>query len=128
LNVIDHFCNVMCNLINYIPILRYYYYSGKLTSHGSQIPFFLIIIIKPNIHWWTISKFKIKIEICLMIQNILFSIAGKVFRPERCRLNDKTFEQLMMVKCNAKTVVIFKQAIVYIIYCLIIKVITKCNV
>ena len=34
----------------------------------------------------------------------LFSIVGKVFRPERCRLNDKTFEQLMMVKCNANTV------------------------
>ena len=34
----------------------------------------------------------------------LFSIAGKVFSPERCRLNDKTFEQLMMVKCNANTV------------------------
>ncbi|XP_071176366.1 zinc finger BED domain-containing protein 4-like [Mytilus edulis] len=28
----------------------------------------------------------------------LFSIAGKVFRPERCRLNDKTFEQLMMIR------------------------------
>ena len=34
----------------------------------------------------------------------LFSIAGKVFRPERCRLTDKTFEQLMIIKCNAKTV------------------------
>ncbi len=30
----------------------------------------------------------------------LFSIAGKTFRPERCRLSDKTFEMLMFVKCN----------------------------
>ena len=26
----------------------------------------------------------------------LFSIAGKFFRPERCRLSDKTFERLLM--------------------------------
>ena len=31
----------------------------------------------------------------------LFSIAGKIFRPERCRLTDKTFEQLMLIRCNA---------------------------
>jgi len=34
----------------------------------------------------------------------LFSIAGKLFRPERCRLNDKTVEQLMMIKCNSNIV------------------------
>ncbi len=27
----------------------------------------------------------------------LFSSAGKIFRPERRRLNDKTFEELMLV-------------------------------
>ena len=32
----------------------------------------------------------------------LFSVAGKTFRPERCRLSDKTFEALMFVKCNNK--------------------------
>ena len=30
----------------------------------------------------------------------LFSIAGKVFRPERCRLTDKRFEELMFIRCN----------------------------
>ena len=30
----------------------------------------------------------------------LFSIACKVFRPERCSLKDDTFEKLMMIKCN----------------------------
>lgn len=30
----------------------------------------------------------------------LFSIAGKVFRPERCELADSTFETLMFVRCN----------------------------
>ena len=30
----------------------------------------------------------------------LFSIAGEVFRPERCSLKDDTFEKLMMIKCN----------------------------
>lgn len=32
----------------------------------------------------------------------LFSIAGKIFRPDRCRLNDSTFQMLMMIKCNEK--------------------------
>ena len=30
----------------------------------------------------------------------IFSIAGKIFRPERCRLKDDTFQQLMFVRCN----------------------------
>lgn len=30
----------------------------------------------------------------------LFSIAGKVFRPDRCRLTDKSFEELMFIRCN----------------------------
>ena len=30
----------------------------------------------------------------------LFSIAGKVFRPERCRLTDKNFETLMFIRSN----------------------------
>ncbi|KAG7173680.1 Zinc finger BED domain-containing protein 4-like 8 [Homarus americanus] len=30
----------------------------------------------------------------------LFAIAGKLFRPERCNLSDKRFEQLMMIRCN----------------------------
>ena len=32
----------------------------------------------------------------------LFSIAGKVFRPDRCRLTDHTFEILMFIRCNNK--------------------------
>jgi hypothetical protein len=32
----------------------------------------------------------------------LFSIAGKIFRPDRCRLSDSTFQMLMMIKCNEK--------------------------
>ncbi|XP_042213373.1 zinc finger BED domain-containing protein 4-like isoform X2 [Homarus americanus] len=30
----------------------------------------------------------------------MFSIVGKLFRPERCNLRDKRFEQLMMIRCN----------------------------
>ena len=30
----------------------------------------------------------------------LFSIAGKVFHPDRSRLSDKVFEQHMFIKCN----------------------------
>lgn len=30
----------------------------------------------------------------------LFSIGGKIFRPDRCRLKFKTFQRLMMIKCN----------------------------
>ena len=33
----------------------------------------------------------------------IFSIAGKVFRPDRCRLTDKNFESVMFVKCNDKS-------------------------
>lgn len=31
----------------------------------------------------------------------LFSIAGKVFRPDRCLLSDIRFEQLMFLRCNS---------------------------
>ena len=30
----------------------------------------------------------------------LFSIAGKVFRPGRCRLSDKTVERLILAHCS----------------------------
>ena len=30
----------------------------------------------------------------------LFSIGGKFFRPEKCRLSDTVFEKLMNIKCN----------------------------
>uniref|UniRef100_A0A1X7TYX7 HAT C-terminal dimerisation domain-containing protein n=1 Tax=Amphimedon queenslandica TaxID=400682 RepID=A0A1X7TYX7_AMPQE len=30
----------------------------------------------------------------------IFSIAGKIFRPERCSLSDKLFKDLMFVRCN----------------------------
>ena len=30
----------------------------------------------------------------------VFSIAGKVFHPDRCSLSDSTSERLMLVKCN----------------------------
>ncbi|XP_063846824.1 zinc finger BED domain-containing protein 4-like [Scylla paramamosain] len=30
----------------------------------------------------------------------LFSLAGKVFRPERCTMTDVRFEELMFIKCN----------------------------
>jgi hypothetical protein len=31
----------------------------------------------------------------------LFSIAGKIFPPDRCRLRDNTFHKLIMIKCNS---------------------------
>ena len=30
----------------------------------------------------------------------LFSVAGKVFHPDRCRLTDTQFQRLMFIKCN----------------------------
>lgn len=30
----------------------------------------------------------------------LFSVGGRVFKPDRCRLTDKRFETLMFIKCN----------------------------
>ncbi|KAG0718305.1 Zinc finger BED domain-containing protein 4 [Chionoecetes opilio] len=32
----------------------------------------------------------------------LFSVAGKVFKPDRCSLSDKVFEELMFIRCNPK--------------------------
>ena len=32
----------------------------------------------------------------------IFSVAGKVFRTERCRLSDTRFQELMFVRCNSK--------------------------
>ena len=36
---------------------------------------------------------------CLYLER-LFSIAGKIFRPERCNLTDSLFEQLMFIRYN----------------------------
>ena len=30
----------------------------------------------------------------------IFSIGGKIFRPERCRLNNDLFQTLMFIRCN----------------------------
>lgn len=32
----------------------------------------------------------------------VFSIAGKIFRPDRCNLSDDMFEQLVFIACNSK--------------------------
>lgn len=32
----------------------------------------------------------------------LFSIAGKIFRPERCNLGDIRFQELMFIRCNSQ--------------------------
>jgi hypothetical protein len=29
-----------------------------------------------------------------------FSVAGKIFRPDRCKMNDENFETVMFIKCN----------------------------
>ena len=42
----------------------------------------------------------------------LFSIAGKVFRPERASLSDKRFEELMFIRCNKWTVNLHDGALV----------------
>lgn len=34
----------------------------------------------------------------------ILSVAGKTFRPDRCRLGDETFEHLMNIKCNGKQI------------------------
>ena len=31
----------------------------------------------------------------------LFSVAGNIYRPERCRLTDTVIENLMFIKCNS---------------------------
>ena len=37
---------------------------------------------------------------------LLFSVAGKSFRPDRCRMKDTTFENLIFIKCNKDKLII----------------------
>ena len=55
------------------------------------------------------AKFPILAEVAREVLSIpsssspverLFSIAGKVFTPERCRLTDAKFQKLMFIRCN----------------------------
>ena len=39
----------------------------------------------------------------------LFSIAGKIFRPERCRLSDITFEDLLLIRCNTEVLAVLEK-------------------
>jgi len=32
--------------------------------------------------------------------NLIFSVAGRMFKPDRCRLSNKIFEALMFISCN----------------------------
>ena len=41
----------------------------------------------------------------------LFSIAGKVFCPDRCCLKDKTFEELMFIRCNQYVIILVHHVI-----------------
>ena len=34
----------------------------------------------------------------------IFSVGGKLFRPERCRLSDTVFEKLMFIRCNREII------------------------
>ena len=56
--------------------------------------------------YWTLAKLAIK-YLTVMASSAsverTFSIAGKVFRPDRCRLTDKNFETVMMIKCNDRS-------------------------
>jgi len=42
----------------------------------------------------------------------IFSIAGRMFKPDRCRLPDKRFETIMFINCNKdfKQLFLFNQS------------------
>ena len=44
------------------------------------------------------------IPVLLAAVERLFSIAGKIYRPNRCRLSDSRFEQLMFIRSNCDVV------------------------
>ena len=50
----------------------------------------------------TVGDVKAPCNYCSAVER-LFSIAGKVFRPDRCRLKDEMFERLMMIRCNTES-------------------------
>ncbi len=63
------------------------------------------------LEFWKVNEMKyptlaklVPVHLCIPASSApverLFSIAGKVFRPDRCRLKDKTFEELMFIRCN----------------------------
>ena len=67
----------------------------------------------PLIYWNNKDKYK---RLCVIAQNVLalpassapverlFSIAGKVFRPERCRLAHNRFSHMMFIRCNNRMI------------------------
>ena len=83
-------------------VLKYYDVSTKVPQGD----------FKAKIRFWleNRSKFSILAEVAREVLSIpllsspverLFSIAGKVFTPERCRLTDARFQELMLIiRCN----------------------------
>ena len=37
---------------------------------------------------------------CEITNKRIFSVAGRMFKPDRCHLTDKSFEALMVINCN----------------------------
>ena len=52
----------------------------------------------------TLAKYYLAVPATSAAVERLFSVAGKLFRPDRCRRSDSTFQMLMMIKCNAKKI------------------------
>jgi len=55
-------------------------------------------------HLSALAQFACKylaMQLPLHLLKRIFSVAGKIFRPERCRFNDKAFEELLRIRCNS---------------------------
>ena len=67
-------------------------------------------IIKPFISTYptlaVIAKPVLSVSASSAPVELLFSVACKSFRPDRCRMKDTTFENLIFIKCNKDKLII----------------------
>jgi len=90
--------------------------SNSCTSVSDEVTRYLEDTVAPGIntlHYWEVNQEKFPRLAALALKHLcipassapverLFSVAGKIFRPDRCALQDKTFQQLIFIKGNAK--------------------------
>ena len=90
-------------------------FESQFTSVTSELDNYLqspcvSMEVNPAEHWKKeISKYPHLSKLAMEVLGVpsssapvecLFSIAGKLFRPERCNLKDSRFQELMFIRCN----------------------------
>ena len=97
-----HKCTIIKDLIK---ILTPFKWATDITQGENRITASTILPVirglRDQLHYLS-NKFNSILQIPASSGPVerLFSIAGKVFRPDRCRLTDEMFAKLMFIRCN----------------------------